>query len=100
MIKIELKYQVTLEENNWTVADVLRKKLEVSSRLLNKLKMNEKILVNNIPVYSNFIVHPNDFILVKIDFEETDFIQPEQINLDIIFEDEFFGKKEIVFIKK
>lgn len=89
MIKIELKYKVTNKENDWTVANVLRRKLDISTRLLTKLKMNEKILVNSKPVFSNFIVHTNDFILVKIDFEETDFIKPEPIDLDIIFEDEY-----------
>ena len=34
--------------------------------------MNEKILVNGIPVFSSYIVHLEDKIKVYIDFEEED----------------------------
>lgn len=90
MIKIELKYIAIQEDDNTTIKHILRDKLNISSRLLNKLKMNEKILVNNIPVFSNHIVQYNDIITVKIDFEETDHIQAEKMNLDIVYEDDYF----------
>ena len=89
MIKIELNYIVTKNEDQMTIANILRRKVNVSSRLLTKLKMNQKILVNNEPVFSNYIVRENDKIVVKIDFEETDGILPEEMKLDVIFEDEF-----------
>ena len=69
MIKIELKYNIVQDDDGATIKHILRDKLNISSRLLNKLKMNEKILVNNIPVFSNYIVHYKDEIIVKIDFE-------------------------------
>lgn len=90
MIIIELKYNVTQNEEGKTITHILRDKLNVSSRLLNKLKMNEKILVNDKPVFSNFVVHDGDFIRVKIDFDEADYIVPEKIDLEIIYEDEYF----------
>ena len=90
MIKIELKYIANQEDDNTTIKHILRDRLKISSRLLNKLKMNEKILVNDIPVFSNYIVHYNDKITVKIDFEETDYIKAEEMNLEIIYEDEYF----------
>ena len=89
MIKIELNYIVTKNEDQMTIANILRRKVNVSSRLLTKLKMDQKILVNNEPVFSNYIVRENDKIVVKIDFEETDGILPEEMKLDVIFEDEF-----------
>lgn len=88
--KIKLKYIVSKKDNGTTVAHILRDRLDVSARLLNKLKMNEKILVNSIAVFSNFIVKTGDIVEVKIDFVETDFIEPQKMDLDIIYEDEYF----------
>ena len=89
MSKIELKYIVSNKENNMKISKVLINKLKISNRLLIRLKMNQKILVNNIPVFSNYIVHENDLIIVKIDFDEEDFIVAEKINLEILYEDDY-----------
>ena len=45
MIKIELKHLVSIEDDKTTVTHILKDRLNISSRLLIKLKMNEKILV-------------------------------------------------------
>ena len=76
MITIKLKYTVLKEDEGKKVGNILRDKLNVSSRLLNKLKMNGKILVNRTSVFSSYIVHLNDEIEVNIDFEEEDNILP------------------------
>ena len=86
---MNLKYVVTNVDDNTTIAHILRKRLKISSRLLNKLKMNEKILVNNIPVFSNYIVHTSDNILVKIDFEEIDNIIPQNLPIEVLYEDDY-----------
>ena len=90
MITIEILYKINENDSNKTIADILRNRLNISTRLLNKLKMNEKILVNNNPVFSNYIVKKDDLIKVKIDFIETDYIEPEKMDLDILYEDEYF----------
>ena len=84
-----LTYTVFAAEEGQKVSNILRNKLNVSSRLLTKLKMNEKILVNDHPVFSSHIVKKGDFITVKIDFEEEDFIEAENIPLDILYEDDY-----------
>ena len=84
-----LTYTVLASEEGQKVSNILRNKLNISSRLLTKLKMNEKILVNDTPVFSSHIVKSGDFITVKIDFEEEDYIVAENIPLDILYEDEF-----------
>lgn len=76
-------------EENSRISHILRDKLQISARLLNKLKMNEKILVNNVPVFSSYIVHADDIIEVYIDFEEEDNILPEEMKLDILYEDDY-----------
>lgn len=84
-----LTYTVLEAEEGQKVSNILRNKLNISSRLLTKLKMNEKILVNDTPVFSSHIVKSWDFITVKIDFEEEDYISAENIDLDILYEDEY-----------
>ena len=84
-----LTYTVLEAEEGQKISAILRNKLNISSRLLTKLKMNEKILVNDVPVFSSHIVKNGDLITVKIDFEEEDYIEAENIPLDILYEDEY-----------
>ncbi len=86
---MKLTYTVLAVEDGEKISNILRNNLNISSRLLTKLKMNEKILVNNVPVFSNYIVKTGDFINVLIDFEEIDYTEPEDMTLDIIYEDEY-----------
>ena len=74
----EIEELVLKEDEGKKVGNILRDKLNVSSRLLNKLKMNGKILVNRTSVFSSYILHLNDEIEVNIDFEEEDNIIPEK----------------------
>ncbi len=87
---MELIHKIGIDENGITIAHLLRDKMNISARLLNKLKMNEKILVNDIPVFSNYIIHTNDWVKVNLEFEEQDYITPENIKLNILYEDEYF----------
>lgn len=87
---MELIHKVSIDENGITIAHLLRDKMNISARLLNKLKMNEKILVNDIPVFSSYIIHTNDLVKVNLEFEEQDYITPENIELNILYEDEYF----------
>lgn len=84
-----LTYTVLEAEEGQKISNILRNKLNISSRLLTKLKMNKKILVNDVPVFSSHIVKSGDFINVKIDFEEEDYIETEDIALEILYEDEY-----------
>ena len=84
-----LRYNVLPNEEGEKISNILKSKLNISSRLLTKLKMNEKILVDGKPVFSSYLVHSGDSIEVKIDIEEEDNIIPEKMNLDILYEDEY-----------
>ena len=89
VINIELRYIVLKDDEGKKVGNLLRDKFNISSRLLTKLKMNGKILANRTNVFSSYITHQNDEIIVNIDFEEEDNIVPENMNLDILYEDEY-----------
>lgn len=84
-----LKHTVNSSCEGKTVKSILKNSLELSERLVKKLKYNNKILCNSVPVFVNHTVKTGDIIEVFIDFvEETEYIKPEDIKIDIIFEDE------------
>jgi 23S rRNA pseudouridine1911/1915/1917 synthase len=86
---LNLIYTVGPEDSGKNVKHILKNNLELSERLIKKLKTNGRILCNSRPVYVNAIVQFNDIIETDINFdEECDNIQSENIELDIIYEDE------------
>ncbi len=89
MIKIVLKYIVTESDAKRKVSDILKSKLNISSRLLIKLKKSNCILVNRKEVYSSYEVNTGDIVEAVIDFDETDYIAPEKMDLEILYEDEY-----------
>ncbi|OPX43231.1 ribosomal large subunit pseudouridine synthase D [Ruminiclostridium hungatei] len=67
---------------------VLKGRLKISERLVKKLKYQNKIYVNNEPVHVNYTLRENDRVRVEIELEEAcEYIEPQNIPLDIIFED-------------
>ena len=63
--------------------------LDISRSKIQKLIKQDKILVNGKSVNSSYIVKENDKIVVndELDFEIT--VEPENIDLDIVYEDEY-----------
>ena len=89
VIKIELKYIVNSNENGKILKDILKNELHISARLLIKLKTSNSIFVNGESKFVNYVVKENDIITVLINFEEEDFIEAEEMKLDILYEDEY-----------
>lgn len=87
---MNLKYTVDGPLDNKTIKQVLKSSLELSERLVKRLKYDNKIFCNLAPVHVNHIVKTGDLVEVHIDFsEECEDITPEEIDIDIIFEDEY-----------
>lgn len=89
MIKIVLKYTVNDDDVGKRIATILRDKLNISARLLIKLKNNNCILVNGNNVYTSYEVQIGDYIEILIDFVENDEILMQEMDLDILYEDEY-----------
>ncbi len=89
MIKIILLYNAEKNDVGKTVANILRDNLNVSARLLKKLKNNNCIFVNKTPVFTSYKLNENDILEVRIDFEEDDDIIPQKIDLNILYEDDY-----------
>lgn len=86
-----LKYIVKENNRYLNIKQVLKEEFLISDRLCLKLKTNNKIFLNKIPVYITHLISIGDIIEVIIDFEEDNSnIVSTKMILDIIYEDEYY----------
>lgn len=83
-----LFYVVDPEDHLTYLRDVFKKKLPVSHALLARLKVQQKIFVNGQSVHTNYRLQPGDHITVDLNLEEFSDILPQDIALDIIYQDD------------
>lgn len=70
------------------IREYLKEKLGLSSRLIRSASVDKRIFVNNKAVKMNYILNANDNILIDLMKEETQNIDPENIPIDVVYEDE------------
>lgn len=81
-----MRLEVIARQEN-RLSQVLKDQLCVSAGLLNRLKWEEKLLVNGVPAHTNFQVRPGDRVALLLEEPMPDYpAQPGQ--LDILLEDE------------
>ena len=86
-----LEYIVKENDPYQTIRNVVKEEFLISQKLTAKLKRNQRILLNNSPMYLDKKVQAGDIIRIQIDFYEgTPNIVPTKMNLDILYEDESF----------
>lgn len=69
------------------LSSILREDMAVSLGLMNKLKWQDKILVNGIPQHTDYAVQPGDVISIPLDEPVPDY-PAEEGDLTILYEDE------------
>ena len=69
------------------LSDVLKMEMGVSSGLMNRLKWDERILVNDVPQRTNYPVHQGDTVTLILDEPEPEY-PAEPMDLDILYEDD------------
>ena len=89
---MKLEYTVKQNDNYTNLKELLKAYFNISDRLLLKLKKSSCILVNSSsPLHISQDLKPGDYVQVVLDFEEDNSnIVPMQMNLDIIYEDEYY----------
>ena len=87
---MRLKLPVPAEDDSRNVKFMLKNRLELSTRLIKKLKYSGKILLNSRAVHVDAIVHEGDLIEAIVEFEEQNpAIIPEPMDISILYEDEY-----------
>lgn len=86
-----MKFRKTIKNNKSNINQILQNDLKISSRLLYKLIKNKRIHINGIPCDTRIFPNIGDIIEINFDYkEDVSNITPTKMNLDIIFEDEWF----------
>ena len=88
---MELKYIIKKSDTQKTINEILLSQFDFSTRLYSKLIKNKKIYKNGKVVDTRYPATYNDTILIDLNIEEdTTNIIPMKMDLDIIYEDEWF----------
>lgn len=89
MIILKLSFSVTAEHAGRTLSSFLLLRRDMSHRLICRMKHDRRIHVNGVPERTNFILSDGDLIELYVDIDKKKAgILPENLDLDIIFEDE------------
>lgn len=84
-----LTYIVGPDEEGMLLKTILLNRLGVSRRLLSRLKLTEQgITVNGVRQYINIKVKAGDRVEVRMEEEASEDILPEELPLDILYEDD------------
>lgn len=86
---MKLEYIKNENDNYKTIKDVLKQNFKLSRNLILKLKLENKIYLNNKESVVNTLININDNICVNLDFiEDNSNVIPVKMDLDIVYEDE------------
>ncbi len=83
-----LKYIAGPEDLGKQLKTVVKEQFSISARLMTKLRKGERILVNGAPCPGWVTVLEGDRVEVLLPEERSDF-QPEEMPIDVVFEDEW-----------
>lgn len=90
-----IKDSVSKEYEGKKIREYLKEELGLSSRLIRSASIDKRIFVDNKAVRMNYVLKGNETVLIKLDKEESQNIDPEKIDIEVAYEDE-----DIVIINK
>lgn len=91
----KIQKTVPAEYDKRKIREYLKEDLGLSTRLIRGAALDKRILVNEKAVKMNYMVSEGENIVVILDKEESQNIEPEKMDLDIVYEDE-----DIIVINK
>ena len=80
-------YFLTKEDENLNILEILKRRFKFSSRLIRQLKNNNSLYLNGIPVNLKHSGCERDRLTVIMP-KETSYFEPEDIPIDVIYEDQ------------
>jgi 23S rRNA pseudouridine1911/1915/1917 synthase len=83
----KLQYKVSKDEEDIKLREYLRKVAQMSGRLIKGAAIQGRIEVNNKVAKLNHVLKQGDIITFEVTKEESQNIEPEKMDLDIIYED-------------
>ncbi|WP_379133143.1 RluA family pseudouridine synthase [Paenibacillus sp. sgz500958] len=84
-----ITYIVPPEEDDWILKTILQKRMDVSRKLLSRIKMTEQgITLNGERVYISVRVRAGDTVQIRMEIETSADILPEPVPIEILYEDE------------
>lgn len=84
-----ITYIVPPSEDGWLLKTILQKRMDVSRKLLSRLKMTEQgIMLNGERVYISVRVSSGDRVEIRMEQETSEDILPQDIPFEILYEDE------------
>ncbi|MDO7907391.1 RluA family pseudouridine synthase [Paenibacillus sp. JX-17] len=84
-----ITYMIPPEEEGFMLKTILQKRMDVSRKLLSRLKQTEQgIMLNGERVYISSRVQAGDRVEIRMAQETSDDILPEPIPFDILYEDD------------
>ena len=81
--------EIRVEKNNIRLDSYLKDELNISRSKVQKLIKDGRIFVNDKEASSNYLVKENDVITVSDDLSFEIHIEPEDIPIDVVYEDEY-----------
>lgn len=83
------------EDEGVKLDSILKTRLNLSRRIIIGLKKSNNIFLNNEPVHTGILVKEGDLVSVNISKEESQDIEPQDIPIDVVYED-----KDLLVINK
>lgn len=90
-----LEKTVNKEFQGRKIREFLKDEMGLSSRLIKGAAIDKRILVNNNAVKMNYVLKEDDNIVINLAKKESQNIEPEKMDLDIVYED-----KDIIVVNK
>lgn len=90
-----IKKTVQKEFEGRKIREFLKEELGLSSRLIRSASIDKRIFVDNKAIKMNYVLKANEEILIDLCKDETQNIDPEKMDLDVVYEDE-----DIIVINK
>jgi 23S rRNA pseudouridine1911/1915/1917 synthase len=84
----KLVYVVDKAEENTKLREYLRRVAQLSGRLIKGAAVQGRIEVNNKIAKLNYVLKQGDTITFQVDKEESQNIEPEKIEISVVYEDE------------